>query len=264
MLTAGKLLRFCLFCWKLNLAGALEFRLNFLLTAGMMVINNTVWIFFWGVYFTSFPIVNGWEFRDVMMMWAIGTIGFGVSATLFGNSLQIANMVANGRLDVYLAQPKPVLLHVLVSRMSLSAIGDVLFGLILYGVFGDHTFTGAILFVLASLLATVFFVFFHVLTQSLAFYIGNAEGVGYQLFNIFITFSTYPTDIFRGWIRLVLFTVIPAGFISYMPVGLLREMDFGFILRAAAAALLLTAAALFVFYRGLARYSSGNQIGLRM
>lgn len=264
MSTAGKLLRFCLFCWKLNLAGALEFRLNFLLTAGMMLINNTVWIFFWGVYFTSFPIVNGWELTDVMMMWAIGTIGFGLSATLFGNSLQIANIVANGRLDVYLAQPKPVLLHVLVSRMSLSAIGDVLFGVILYGIFGDHSMIGVLRFVLASVLATVFFVFFHVLSQSLAFYIGNAEGIGYQLFNIFITFSTYPTDIFKGWVRLLLFSVIPAGFISYMPIGLLRNADFSFLLWAGAAALVLTAAALFVFYRGLARYSSGNQIGLRM
>lgn len=229
-----------------------------------MMVNNAVWIFFWGVYFTRFPIVKGWEFQDVMMLWAVGTLGFGLSAALFGNSLRIANLVANGTLDVYLAQPKPVLLHVLVSRMSVSAIGDALFGVVLYAVFGDHSFMGAVRFVLAALIAMLLFLFFHVATQSLAFYIGNAEGIGYQLFNVFLTFSTYPTDIFKGWGRLILFTILPAGFISYMPIGLLRSPDPVYLGFTALAVLILTGGGAWFFYRGLRRYSSGNQIGLRM
>lgn len=48
-----RLLRFVWACWKLNLAGAMEFRLSFLLTAGMMIVNNVVWIVFWGIYFSG-------------------------------------------------------------------------------------------------------------------------------------------------------------------------------------------------------------------
>ncbi|MEF3303888.1 ABC transporter permease [Paenibacillus sp. GYB003] len=263
MSTAGKLLRFVLTCWKLNLAGAMEYRMSFLLTAGMMVVNNVVWIFYWGVYFTKFPIVNGWQLQDVMMMWAIGAGGFGLSAVLFGNSYAMAGMIANGQLDVYLTQPKPVLLHVLISRMSVSAIGDVVFGLMLYAIFGDHTFSGLLKFGFGLTLATVIFVFFNVIAQTLAFYIGNAEGIGQQVFIGFVTFSTYPTDIFKGIGRLVLFTVIPAGFISYMPIGLLREVKWPFLAGATGVGGLLTALGILFFYRGLRKYSSGNMMTMR-
>lgn len=264
MSTAVKWLRFCLTSWKLNLAGAMEFRMSFLMTAGMMMLNNAIWIFFWSIYFNSFPIVRGWEFRDVMMIQAVVTAGFGWSATLFGNALRIAYMTANGELDTYLTQPKPVLLNVLVSRMSVTAIGDFLFGWIVYAFFGDRSIKGFLLFLAASVLAGLIYLFFHVLTQSLAFYIGNAEGLGHQFFISFITFTTYPTDIFKGLGKLILFTVLPAGFISYMPIGLLREIQPRYTLGLLAVVVLLALFAVGLFYRGLSRYSSGNRMGVRM
>ncbi|WP_426448929.1 ABC transporter permease [Paenibacillus sp. S-38] len=251
-------------CWKLNLAGAMEFRMSFLMTAGMMMVNNTVWILFWGLYFQRFPVVNGWTLQDVMMMWAVSAGGFGLSAVFFGNAYRLASLVAGGQLDVYLAQPKPVLLHLLVSRMSLSAIGDVLFALILYVMFGELSPLGILRFALALLIAMLIFLFFVVAVQSLAFYIGQAEGIGHQLFQAILAFSTYPTGIFSGWGRLLLFTVIPAGFISYLPIGLLREADLGFTLQALGVSLLLTIVGMGIFHLGLRRYTSGNGMGMRM
>ncbi|MDF2924976.1 MAG: hypothetical protein K0R57_3890 [Paenibacillaceae bacterium] len=264
MLTAAKRkYGFVLTAWKLNLAGAMEFRMSFFLTAGMMMLNNTVFLFFWAMYFQRFPLVNNWSAADVMMVWAVSTIGFGWSNILFGNSMRIAFLVAHGDLDAYLAQPKPVLLNLLVNRMSLTAVGDFLFGAIIYLCFGDLSVSGILKYLAASVISGLVFLFFHVLTQSLAFYIGNAEGIGYQFFISFVTFSTYPTDIFKGWGRLLLFTVLPAGFISYMPIGLLRDPDPLFIGGTLAATALLGTAAIFVFYQGLVRYSSGNRMGMR-
>lgn len=264
MSTAAKHLRFMYTCWKLNLAGAMEFRTSFLLQVGMMMLNNAVWIFFWGVYFTRFPIINGWNFQDVMMMWAVSSAGYGLSATLFGNSYRLANIIATGQLDTYLAQPKPVLMHVLVSRMQVSPIGDILFGLILFCIWGDVSLLGTVKFTVALFVTMLIFTFFMVIVQSLAFYIGNAEGLAHQFFITFITFATYPTDIFRGIGRMILFTVIPAGFISYLPVGFLREMEWSFSLSALGVALLMLAVGTFIFYRGLKRYGSGNMMIVRM
>jgi ABC-2 type transport system permease protein len=258
-----RLLQFVWACWKSNLLGAMEFRLSFLLTAGMMLINDVVWIIFWGLYFRRFPVVNGWELQDVMMLWAVSAGGVGLMSTLFGNSSRIAGLIANGQLDVYLAQPKPVLLHVLVSRMSVSAIGDVAFALLVYGFFGDHTAIGVVKFVLALVLATLIFIFFTVIVNCLAFWLGNTEGLSSQLFNALVTFTTYPTGIFRGVGKLLLFTVVPAGFISYLPIGLLRDSDPLFMLGAVGVAGFLTAVGVWLFYAGLKRYASGNMMGLR-
>ncbi|MBD2869147.1 ABC transporter permease [Paenibacillus arenilitoris] len=254
---------FVLRSWTLNLAGAMEFRLSFLLTAGMMLLNNVVWIVFWGLYFGRFQVLNGWELHDVMMLWAISAGGFGLMATFFGNASRIANIIATGQLDVYLAQPKPVLLHVLISRMSVSAIGDVLFALLVFALFGDKSAAGIAKFGLALAIAAVIFIFFTVIVNCLAFWIGNTEGLSFQLFNALVTFTTYPTAIFKSWGKLVLFAVIPAGFISYLPIGLLREIDLPFLIGALAVSVLLAAGGTLLFYRGLKRYASGNMMTLR-
>lgn len=245
---AAGLMAFVWGCWKLNLAGAMEFRISFMLTAGMMVVNNLVWIVFWGLYFQRFQVVNGWSLQDVMMMWAVSAGGFGLSAVLFGNAYRLASLIASGQLDVFLSQPKPVLLHILISRMSVSAIGDVLFALLVYGLFGDTSLAGIFKFMLALLIALLIFIFFVVLVQSLAFFIGNAEGIGQQVFNGLLAFSTYPTGIFSGWGKLILFTVIPAGFISYLPIGLLRSMEPLFVWQAigVAAGLTIVGTAFFI------------------
>ncbi|ASS65922.1 hypothetical protein CIC07_07030 [Paenibacillus sp. RUD330] len=256
-------LPFLLACWKLNLAGAMEFRLSFFMTAGMMFLNNVIWIVFWGIFFTRFPSVNGWGINDVMLMWAVGTGGFGWASMLFGNFSRIASITARGELDVYLTQPKPVLLNVLASRMSLTAIGDFLFGLAIFVYAGELSPGGVLRFMLGLLLAGLIFLFFNVAAGSLAFFIGNAEGIAFQLFNGHLAFTTYPTDIFKGAVRLILFTVIPAGFISYMPIGLLRGWQGDYLLLAIGAAAMIAAGSIGLFYWGLRRYSSGNMMTMR-
>ena len=67
------------------------------------------------------------------------------------------------------------------------------------------------------------FTSFVVIFCSLAFFLGNTEGLAQQLLGILVTFSTYPMNIFNGVVRLLLFTVIPAGFISFMPLQLLHQ-----------------------------------------
>lgn len=268
MSTGGKgggwpIWRFVWTSWKLNLASAMEYRVSFLLTAGMMFLNNFVWILFWGLFFHRFPVVNGWGLTDVMMLWAVSAGGFGWMAMLFGNASRIATIVVSGQLDVYLSQPKPVLLHVLVSRMSMTAIGDFAFGLVIYAFVGDHSWGGAARFALGLALSGAIFLFFFVTVHSLAFFIGNAEGLGAQLFQVMVALTTYPTDIFRGIARLVLFTIIPAGFISYMPLGLLKAGMPAFLWGAVGAAAGFGAAAIALFALGLRRYSSGNLTVMR-
>ncbi|SEN30253.1 ABC transporter permease [Lihuaxuella thermophila] len=262
MSTVAKYIRFALACWKLNLAGAMEFRLSFFMTAGMMIINNFVWIFFWQIYFHRFKLVNGWDVSDVMMLWAVVAGGFGLANVFFGNADYIGNIIVTGQLDTYLAQPKPVLLNLLISRMSVSALGDVIFALLVFGCFGKHTWSGMLKFSIALFLSMLIFVFFSVCVQSLAFYVGHSEGfIGQELL---VTFATYPTDIFRGMTKVVLFTVLPAGFISYMPIGLLREVEPLFFGAAIGVVMLLVFGGTALFYRGLRRYGSGNMMGMRM
>jgi len=266
MLTAAKFgatVRFVLTCWKLNLASAMEYRLSFLLLAGMMFVNNFIWLFFWSLFFQQFPVVQGWELKDVMLLWALSAGGYGWACVLFGNFPRIAGIVATGQLDVYLSQPKPVLLNVLVSRSSVTAAGDFAFGLAIYGMVGDLSLRGALLFALGLLISGLLFMSVLIIVGCSAFYIGNAEGISQQLFVSFISLTTYPPDIFRGFAKLVLFSLIPAGFISYLPIALLRDFDASFAALATGIAVAVTIAGALLFRIGLRRYASGNTIAMR-
>src|SRR5437879_2121711 len=57
---------------------------------------------------------------------------------------------------------------------------------------------------------------------SLAFWLGRVETVATQLWELLVTFSLYPEPLFGGTLRLLLFTVLPAGFVGYLPVRILR------------------------------------------
>ena len=114
--------------------------------------------------------------------------------------------------------------------------------------------------VLASMLI---FVAFAVLGGSLGFWIGNAEATAFQAQQATINFSLYPGSVFNGWIRVLIFTVVPAGFISHLPVELLRTFDPWRMAAVLGFTLLSLALALVVFRLGLRRYESGNLVGLR-
>jgi ABC-2 type transport system permease protein len=264
MLTVVSTLRFMWFYWKVNWQGAMEFRASFLTQMVTMMLNNGVWIAFWGIYFTKFPVVNGWELRDILILWGISAGGFGWVAALFGNVLRMAPMIATGQVDFYLTMPKNVLLHMLISRMSFSAWGDYLFSWIMFIAAGGLSITLFFQYLFAQFIVGVLFLSIFIIAQSLSFYFGNAEGLAQQIFIAMITFSTYPIDIFHGMTRVLLFVVLPAGFVSTLPIAFFKNFSWLFLGQMLLIIIFFLALAFFAFYRGLRRYESGNMITLRM
>jgi viologen exporter family transport system permease protein len=92
---------------------------------------------------------------------------------------------------------------------------------------------------------------------SLAFWLGKVDTLARQLWELVITFALYPEPIFGGMVRLALFTVIPAGFVGYLPARLVQRASPGQAMLLAVAAAVYLAIAAAVFNRGLRRYSSG-------
>jgi ABC-2 type transport system permease protein len=257
------LLSFALTYLRVNLQAALEYRVAFIVQAVGMMLNDLVFAIFWVLYFARFPDVGGWGARDLALLWAVGAVSIGLSATLFGNCTRVATIVIQGQLDYYLGLPKNVLVHLLVSRSGLAGWGDVAFGLLAYAVFGQRDIASAVLYVVLVLLSLTVFVAFNVLTGSLAFWIGSAEMTAYQAQQAAINFSLYPGAIFQGWVRVLMFTAIPAAFITHVPVEILRSFDLGMFLAMCGFAALIVVLAVVAFRVGLRRYESGNLVVLR-
>lgn len=246
-----------------NLQGALEYRFSFASQIFAMLINDCMWLIFWLAYFGKFQLVAGWGRDEIVMLWAVTAAGYGLGTTICGNMMALAGMIARGEMDFYLALPKPVLPHALISKMHLTAPGDILFGLLVFGLIVRPSATQWLLFLLFVLTTALIFVGFSVITQSLSFWLGNAEGLAQQFANALLSFSTYPTVIFNGAIKVALFTIIPAGFIAYLPVQLLREFSWPLLAGLLLFAIGIVAAGGLVFRAGLRRYESGNLVLMR-
>ncbi len=96
---------------------------------------------------------------------------------------------------------------------------------------------------------------------SLGFWVTPASALSRQLWELLVTFTLYPDSLFGGPLRLVLFTVLPAGILGFWPVRLLREPSLMHAAGLVVAVGLYTALAVTVFHRGLRRYASGSRFG---
>lgn len=252
--------RFLLALWKANLISAMEYRAAFLTQVIGMMLNNAVYFLFWVIFFDRFKQVRGWGLNDMLLLFGIVAAGFGLANFLFGNSQLLTEVISGGRLDYYLALPRPVLLHVIASRSNTSGLGDFLYGIITFFVAGQFDFGTLVRFAGCVLLSGLILLAFEVSVQSLAFWFGNSELLTSQAMNAMITFSLYPINLFEGGARFLLFTIVPAAFIGAVPAEFVRSFEWPLLGEMLLAAAVLTGLAITVFYRGLRRYESGSAI----
>ncbi len=85
-------------------------------------------------------------------LWALSATGFGLAGVFMGNASSLSRSISTADLDVYLLQPKGVLSNFLFSRMSISAWGDIAYGVVLFCFTQAVTPAHAVLFILFSVL----------------------------------------------------------------------------------------------------------------
>lgn len=259
----GGTLRFARALVAMNLRGSLALRGAFLLQAAFMVLNNVAFFAVWWLLFERFPEIGGWRLNDVLTLFGVVATGFGFSVVFAGGVRDLARAIGEGDLDSALVQPKPVLLHVLASRTMASGWGDMATGLGMLGLAGALAPERLVWSALAVASSGCVFTASGVIVQSLAFWIDGMETLARQVWEFTLTFSLYPRPLFSGELAFLLYTVLPAGFVGFLPAELVRAPSATLAVAALGAAVGWSLLALAVFRIGLRRYASGNRVGAR-
>jgi ABC-2 type transport system permease protein len=223
----------------------------------IMVVNDIVWVLFWTLFFRRVGTVRGWDGDRILLLLAVITCGAGIALGVLANARRVGNMAVDGQLDGVLALPVPPLAHLLLRRVEPVNVGDFLFGVVLFAVVGSPTLGRAGVFVYVVACAATIVTSFLVLTGSLAFFAGRNEG-GELGFHAMLLLGSYPVDIFAGAAKVVLYTVVPAAFVSTVPARLLEDFDLAGSAWLGAVAGAFAAAAWATFTLGLRRYTSGS------
>lgn len=248
----------------LNLSASMEYRTSFLIQMVGMMLNNVSFAFFWWLLFWRFPDIGGYGYGDVMMLWAISSAGFGGCFILFGNSRRLVEMIVTGELDSYLLQPKHVLLNAISSKTVISAWGDLVYGVILFFIIKGLDIGALLLFIIFTMTAALIFGAVVVSFNALAFWFGDVRSLGGLVLEFMVTFTIYPAGIFDGFAKFILFSVLPAGFVTMVPVQVMQAFDPKWVILTLFVTVVWVFLAFFIFDKGLKKYESGNLIVQKM
>jgi ABC-2 type transport system permease protein len=256
--------RFLATTFSVNFQAVIEYRANFLLQVFGMMLNNAAFALFWSVLIQRTGGIGGYGFGDVMFIWALVSSSFGLAHVVFGNIRSLGRIVQKGELDLYLLQPKDVFLNVISSKTVVSAWGDLLYGFIVLALLPDLSLGKLALFAAFTLSGGIIFAATFAAAESLSLFIGNSQAFSSAITEFMLSFSLYPETIFHPAMRWLFYSLLPSGFIAFIPLAAYRSLNWltlPLVFLVAAA----YATASYLFFRlGLRRYESGNQMGARI
>jgi len=255
--------RVCLLSVKYNLMREMLNKVTFTTNICFMILNDAAFIVQWLILFRLKDDIGGYTMREILLFWGLAASTYGLAHIFFARAFSLPELIINGRLDAYLVQPKNVLLSVITSSTSTSSIGDFLYGLAVLCIF-SFSIRRLLLFLLFSVTGAVLLTSYALLLGSLSFWLVRIELFGNAMVNAMVSFSTYPDGIFHGAVKFILYLIIPTGMSIYLPVHIMIRFDLSALLTVLGYTLLLSAAAVFTFYRGLRRYSSSSLMAARM
>jgi ABC-2 type transport system permease protein len=224
---------------------------------GVMLVNDVVWLVFWVLFFRRVGTIGGWNGQSIRLLLAVLTSAGGITLGLLSNARALGRIAVAGELDAVLTLPVPPLAYVLVRKVEPVNLGDLVFGVLLFAVTGSPSIGRTAVFVAAVLASSALMTSFLVLTGSLVFFFGRNEGGELGLHAILLL-AAYPVDIFAGAVKLILYTVVPAVFVSNVPARLIDSFDVAEAMWLVLVAAAFGAAAWTTFTIGLRRYTSGS------
>jgi viologen exporter family transport system permease protein len=242
-----------------NMKSAVALRGAFVMQALFMALNNFTFFVFWWALMGHVTTLRGWSLGDIQVLFGIVAAAVGLTVALAGGVRHLGRFIDDGNLDTLLTQPKSVLVYAIGLRSQPAGFGDLLSGVVFIAWSRQVSWPQIPLVIAAIVASAIVFAACGIVFFSLVFWLGKVESVATQLWDLLITFSLYPEPLFGGTLRLLLFTVLPAGFVGYLPARILHEpspVNVAILLTGAIAYLCL---AVLIFDRGLRRYASGSR-----
>ena len=238
-------------------------KMTFISNIIFMILNNSCMIVQWIVLFSIKDNMGGYTFKQILLLWGLAAGTYGVAHFFFKKAFNLSETINSGKLDAYIVQPKNILISTITSEIGISALGDILFAIIVYFICG-FSIKGFILFLLFSVTGGLILTAISIILNSLSFWFNNSDMVADVGNSLMVNFATYPDGIFKGFTKALLFTLIPVGIANYIPIKILTEFNPYLFLINIGVCLFLIIFAFIIFYKGLQRYSSSNLMSARI
>lgn len=180
-------------------------------------------LLFINIIFNQIPQINGFNFNQVIALYAFAQITRGLDH-FYSDYLWFfaANGIVNGMYDKYLTRPLNPLFQIIIEKVQFDAIGEIVTGVVLY-IYSLNALN--IGFSFSLLLKTIFFIIIgcviytclKIICTSFAFFIKRSFTVVKAVYSV-SDFAKYPITIYPKWIQIILTYILAYGLTSYYPI----------------------------------------------
>ncbi len=193
-----------------------------LYVVGSFVLTVSDFLVIW-VIFQHLPLLAGWSLGEVAFLYGTSYVSFKTTDMVLGHIDQLPEMIRTGTLDTLLTRPLGSLFQVITSDFALRHLGSIAQGgvVFIYAVSvvdipWDAGRVGMLVVMMVS--GSIIFGAIWVLGAASVFW---TTGSGLEVLNTFTyggnQLTSYPLNIYAGWLRRLLAFVIPLGFVNYFP-----------------------------------------------
>ncbi len=249
-----------------HVRATLEYEADFwIMSLSAVLVQGIGVVFLWAI-FRSIPRINGWQFWDVVLIYALVVVAEGLSVLFAQGAWTMAVTVNLGQLDALLVRPYPPVLQVLGSQVGMNGLGNLVLGGALLFAATSHVDVvwnaGRLaLTVLLVISAAGVKVGLNLLTNCAAFWLRSPYSMFAFSMHSLGELARFPITIYGLVVRIAITAVLPYAFMSYFPAAAVLSAGtarwLGLLTPAVAVYCLWLGVA--VFRHGLSRYeSSGN------
>lgn len=248
----------------LNLKKEWKYKASFFMQIIMMILNDLFFIIQWYIVFKLVDNIGGYGFHESLMLFGIAAGGFGFCHAFFGGAWKMKDIIYDGKLDVFLTQPKNVLINVCCSSTDVGAIGDMIYAFVVLAIVGAPWYWYLLMFPVMILSGLVYVSSFAAYC-SLCFYIKRGDAVAKSVEGTMNKSGNYPPAIYNVAVKTLLYTIIPVFFYTFIPAEyVFFNFHIGFALLFVAVTILWVLLTFLLFKLGLKKYNSGNLMGGRL
>jgi ABC-2 type transport system permease protein len=208
----------------------------------------------WIVFFHAVGRVRGWGLPELYLLYGMQFCSYGISNLVTDGVRQLGHRIETGDIDLYLTWPRSVLPPIVIARCNPANLGDICAGLTLLVAGAGLSPLGVALAVVTACLMGVLFESAKLTYHSLAFFVRGGSRMGEYLTDSMYYLSIVPQEGHGVFMKALLFSAIPAGFLVIVPVSAVRDFNLMELGGLALVDCLYGAFACWFFSLGLKRY----------
>ncbi len=249
---------------RTELQFALEYRVNLVLEIMQMIVVAGTSVAAVLILFTYTDVMNGWTLAQMVVLLGVYYMVQGAEELVMQPSFQkFMEHVRDGTLDFILLKPVSSQFMVSFRHFQTVQILQVLLGLVITGLglaqlASAVTLASAVAFALTLACGFVLIYALLLVLSTLAFWFVRVDNI-LAIFWAFIDAGRFPVDIYPGWLRITMSTVIPVGIAVTVPAkaiaGLVDVQTVGLIFLATGVAWALSRA---FWKHGLRSYTGAS------